>query len=73
MTLYILTFLSHYEGNFGDLEGPHSSTIGVFSSLEEIEKAKLNDKNTVEEYHAQFGSAINDYEVDIVILDKPIN
>jgi hypothetical protein len=40
MTVYNLTFEFFYEGEFGDLEGPLTSQVGIFSTPELAEEAK---------------------------------
>lgn len=69
MKLYIVEYISHYEGEFGDLEGPTSTIKGVFDSY-----YKAKDITTKsEKYKAQYGSAMNGYVIHTVELNKIID
>ena len=65
----LLTFISYYEGEFGDLEGPQTYIIGVFDNDTAIEKAKRESGYVEEDFLAQFGSAKNKFIVTDVLLN----
>lgn len=68
--LIILNFNEYSTGEGGYLVGPFTIFIGVFSSRGLAEEAAQKSKYKKEEYVAQFGSAINDFEYKTVVLDK---
>ena len=59
--MILLTFLNYSPGEDGCMEGPFTTIIGVFTTKEEIAKAKAKLPHIEKEFHAQFGSGMAEY------------
>ena len=71
--LYLLTYLSHYEGEYGYLEGPITLVLGVFTSKDEVAKAQQQSGYLEQVFSAQFGSGTDTFEVREMTLNELIN
>ena len=66
--MILLTFLKHYEGDFGFAES-NTITIGVFDNKEEITKVKAELPYIEEKFQTQFNSGMNKYVETSITLD----
>ena len=75
MTVYNLTFIEFYEGEFGDLEGPITTQVGIFTTLELAEEAKSKTTFVEKHFQAQYGGSDNrfiivDIELDTLVVSE---
>jgi len=65
----LLTFNKYYEGEFGDLEGPITTVIGLYDNEEDIKQAKITSELVEIEFETQYGAAKDHFE----LTDLPLN
>ena len=69
MEIFIVVNDEHYEGSFGNLEGPHTTLVGVYDNEIDAKANCIPDT----EFTAQFSSAINGSRIIKAKMNEPIN